>query len=403
MSDPGAVLALPRPATIQAALRKTTEALAHELGRPGTSAPAWSEFEWRIARAVASLHGISPLLASHLRWHGPHGWRQFLDGQRQHTVLRAARLQQSLGLIQTHAQAQQVGFVALKGVALCDLGLYAEGERPMSDLDLLVCEKDAAAMTRALAAAGFTPTHASWKEQVFEPAGPAQAAPFGEHADNPIKVDLHTRISERLPRQLVDISALIAPATLRSGLNPYASRAALMTHLLLHAAGEMVFRTLRLIQVHDIGLLAAQLSADDWAEVLAQRVAPWGLWWALPPLSVVARYYPSVPTAVLAALHDAGPAALRQLALRRLIADVSYSNMRRSALPGIDWTRSLGERLGYTAERTLLTARTLLRASRPRARSANQEPGEPVLRWHRLRPLRPATLKAVHAALDGPA
>ena len=193
---------------------------------------------------MASLHGISPLLASHLRWPGPPGWQQFLHEQRQHTVLRAARLQQSLQLIETHARAENVGFVALKGVALCELQMAQRGERPMSDLDVLVREDASAAMTRALVAAGLRQTNASWKEQVFVPVGSAQAGGFGEHADNPIKVDLHTRISERLPRQLVDISALIAPATLRIGLNPYASRAALMTHLLLrHAAGEMVFHS----------------------------------------------------------------------------------------------------------------------------------------------------------------
>ena len=163
---------------------------------------------------------------------------------------------------------------------------------------------------------------------------------------------------------------------------------------------------LRLIQLHDIGRLGAQLSAHEWAEVLDQRAAPWGLWWALPPLSLVARYYPSVPPAVLAALHDCGPAALRRLARARLIADVSYSNMSRSALPGIDWSRTPAERLSYTAERTILSVRTLLRAAQLRAPAGNQEAADPspqAVRWHRLPPLRPATLKAVHAALASPA
>ena len=403
MNDPGGVL--PPLAAIQAALRKTTEGLAHQLGRPGPQTPDWSDFEWRIARAVSALHGISPVLAARLQWQGPQGWRQFLDEQRHHTQVRAARLQQSLQLIGEHAQRQRVGFVALKGVALCELGIYTPAERPMSDLDLLVREDGAPAMTRALMDVGLRPTHASWKEQVFEPESAPEAGKFGEHADNPLKVDLHTRIGERLPARLVDISPLIAPATLHHGRNPYASRVALMIHLLLHAAGEMVFRTLRLIQLHDIGLLSAQFSAEEWREVLRQQSAPWGLWWALPPLSLVARYYPSVPPAVLAELHGSGSRAMHRSA-RALVSDVSYSNMLRSALPGIDWTRSPGERLNYAAERALISARALLSAPQRPAAAASQQvlsPQPPKTPWHRLRPVRPATLRAVQAALTAPA
>ncbi len=396
---------LPPLGQVEAALRRTTEELAAQLGRPQAQVPDWSEFEWRVARAVAALHGISPVLCSHLRWPGPAGWQQFLEGQRLHTVARAARLQSSLQLIGTHALAERVGFVALKGVALYEFGVYAPGERPMADLDLLVREADTPAIMRVLGAAGFAPSHASWKEQVFAPLDAGNAGAFGEHADNPIKVDLHTRISERLPRQLVDISPLIMPGTLHDGLNHYTGRAALMTHLLLHAAGEMVFRTLRLIQLHDIGCLAARLSTDDWSQVLRQRAAPWGLWWALPPLTLVARYYPSVPAPVLAAVQEASPPALRHLAQARVVSDVSFSNMRRSALPGIDWTRSWAETLSYAAERAFLTARTLLRRSRARALTGSAAAGaaaESPARWHRLRPVRPATLKALRGALAGP-
>ncbi len=395
---------MPPLATIQAALRKTTEALAQQLGQPGSQAPEWSGIEWQIARAVAALHGISPVLAARVQWRGPQGWQQFLDEQRRHTQLRAARLRQSLQLIAEQAQRENVGFIALKGMALCELGICTAAERPMSDLDLLVREADANAMTRALEAVGLRLTNASWKERVFEPAGAAQAGNFGEHADNPIKVDLHTRIGERLPSQLVDISALIAPGALHAGLNPYPSRIALMLHLLLHAAGEMVFRTLRLVQVHDIGLLAARLSAHEWQELLSQRAAPWGLWWGLPPLSLVARYYPSVPPAVLVELEGGSSRALRRRA-RALISDVSYSNMLRSALPGIDWTRSAGDSLSYAAERALVSARTLLGASPTPAATAGPQAGgtqPPKSIWHRLRPVRPATLQAVRAALAGP-
>jgi len=52
---------------------------------------------------------------------------------------------------------------------------------------------------------------------------------------------LHTSLKERLPRAEVDVSRLIDSSKLLPGINGYPSRAALMTHLVLHAAGAMVF------------------------------------------------------------------------------------------------------------------------------------------------------------------
>jgi hypothetical protein len=39
---------------IQAALRMTTETLAHSLAQGSTLTPAWSDYEWRVARAAAA-------------------------------------------------------------------------------------------------------------------------------------------------------------------------------------------------------------------------------------------------------------------------------------------------------------------------------------------------------------
>src|SRR5262245_42333391 len=78
--------------SIRAALAKTTETLARDIVQPGTQAPAWSDFEWRVAKAVAALHGISSLLDRRLAWRGPDHWHEFLAGQRRHTALRHHRI-----------------------------------------------------------------------------------------------------------------------------------------------------------------------------------------------------------------------------------------------------------------------------------------------------------------------
>jgi hypothetical protein len=395
-------VSLPPFAALQVALRATTEGLAHTLGRPEASrvAPAWSETEWRVARAVAALHGVSPVLARRLRWQGPSGWQEFLAEQHAQTRARAVNLSVLLGSLDVAARARGLPFVPLKGTALERLGLYEPGERPMADIDLLVRPADGAAMAQVLADLNFRETDKFWKERVFEVVGAARAGSFGESAGNTAKVDLHTHVEELLPRRGIDITALVLVPQLRPGLNPYPSRAALMSHLLLHAANEMLLRTLRLIQLHDLGLLCVQMSEADWEALLALRYGACGLWWAHPPLALLERYYGSVPAAVLAASRDGCPVSLREMCAHCTLTDVSYSNLRRSAFPGISWVQGSAERLAYVTERTWLSVRTLLRpAAPPEGRPAAAAADAVRVRWYGLRPVRPATLNAVRAAL----
>src|SRR5579859_6414913 len=123
---------------LQAALRKTTETLAQELAEPTDNVPVWSDFEWRIARAVSAMHGVSSLLSNALRWDGPAGWQQFLQEQQAHTAARHQRIQGLLSRIDGRACTDGIAVVALKGAELYASGLYVQGERPMADVDLLV-------------------------------------------------------------------------------------------------------------------------------------------------------------------------------------------------------------------------------------------------------------------------
>ena len=310
------MIKLPPLPHMELALRQATELFAAELARPGSASPNWTEFEWSMARAAAVLQGVTPLLADVLRWRGPVEWQRFLSQQRIHTAVRHQRILALLARIDEHARRSGLAIVPLKGAALHQLGVYSGGERPMADVDLLVVEAELPRVTQILHELGYLNTSVSWKEREFEPAQQATAvvqaaaAGFGEHADRPIKIDLHTRVAERLPLRIADVSALIHPPQPHPGLNSYPSVAALFAHLLLHAAGNMVGCALRLIQLHDLALLAARMRTDDWARLLAFRCdrAPW---WAVPPLELVARYYPqTIPGDVLATLRAGLPASI---------------------------------------------------------------------------------------------
>lgn len=181
-----------------------------------------------------------------------------------------------------------------------------------------------------------------------------------------------------------------------------------MAHLLLHAAGAMVFRSLRLVQLHDMALLSTRMSPHDWDELIAGGIRASGLWWALPPLAQLGRYYGTVPVRVEQAAAAACPPRLQRASRAQLLSDISYSDLRRVAFPGIGWIRSASEIPGYVGERILISAAALRSASRgktgarmPSAPTAGSERASRE-RWTAGRPVRPLTLNAVRLALAQP-
>src|SRR5579859_5978779 len=104
---------MPPIAAVQAALRRITESLATSLGELDVEPPAWSELEWRLAPAVAAIHGISPLLAGALRWQGPPHWASFLADQRRHNLLRQQRIEELLATIDERSRSAGIAIVAL--------------------------------------------------------------------------------------------------------------------------------------------------------------------------------------------------------------------------------------------------------------------------------------------------
>ena len=403
--------ALPPLMTIAAALGKTTEFLARELVAPTAHPPAWTDFEWRIARAVVSLHGISAQLYAALRWAGPDSWRQFLAEQRDHAVGRHLQIKRRLDVIDSEARRRGITLVALKGAALYAREIYTAGERPMADIDLLVRPNAAEATAQLLGSCGYIVDYIHRRHQVFRPANSTipPADRLGEHIDNPIKVEVHTRIAEPLPILGTDITALIFPRSAHAGLNEYPSAASLMMHLLLHAAGNMRARALRLIQLHDLALLAAQFGEDDWEELLTPRPYDRGPWWAFAPMMLTARYYPGViPPSVLAQLRTHCPTLLRKHTHRQGLVGVSWSNILIEPFPGVEWSRTPGEALRFMRSR-IWPSRDALRELNEGAAlipDVSAVPwyglshGKRVLRWIFTRPPRVQTLLVVRAALS---
>ncbi|MBV8974811.1 MAG: nucleotidyltransferase family protein [Sinobacteraceae bacterium] len=397
---------LPPLVSVANALRTVTEHLAQELSGLRSTAPEWSGVDWRIARAVASMHGVSGVLAEKLRWQGPEDWCAFLHQQREHIARRQLRLWELLDRLGERCRLENVPVQVLKGTALHLAGIYAHGQRPMADLDLLAAPRHALKAAKILATLGFAAGRRTVKHQTFEPQEAKGACSFGEYSDNPLKIELHQRICEPLPHRLTDISHLILSADAPPGLNTYPSRSALMAHLLLHTAGGMAYRTVRMIQLHDIALLARCLTEGEWEQLIE-----WRPWWAWPPLMLCGRYYrAAVPEKVLAAARACCPRLLRLCCARQCLSDVSLSRLGLEAVPGIEWARSPAEALAFAARR--IVPRSEVLADRKYASATDPSLAQSdwaalsqsrrILRALRARTPRPWPLHNVRAALAEP-
>jgi hypothetical protein len=399
---------LPSLTIIDAALRKTSDTLARELAAPGELQPAWNEFEWRMARAAAAIHGISPLLATTLRWQGPPAFSTFLQQQRAEVQARHARIEQLLQQLDTAAQAAGIAMLALKGASLHRMGFCRAGERPMADIDLLVKPQDGERAAQLICGQGYLESISSWRHRCFQPADAPRELVLGERADLPVKIEVHTGISERLPLSEVHITDRLT-ATDTPGLQLYASIEATMLHQLLHAAGNMSVRWLRMLQLHDIARIAANMSAQDWERLAGpgESVSRW--WWAYPPLRLTSRYFPgSIPPRVLESFAAVCPRALRIRADRYVLADVSCAGLWVTAAPAVAWAPDLPELVRYLWRRIRPSqedlaavgkfARVQTWAAKDSWYSTSQ--WRRAVKWLTSRPARPQILLAVRLAQE---
>lgn len=387
---------------LRASLTSVTETLANALVHPDCPEPSWTATQWKLARAVAIMQGISPLLARGNRWRGDARWGDFLLEQRLHTQSRHQRIVELGSRLADAARAAGIAFIPLKGDALHALGIYEPGDRPMADLDVLVAPGDLASMVGLIVPLGYRVERDNPAGAVLVPVEPPGRIVAGEHADSLISIDVHAQVCQPMPVTPVDITTELWPDTKVVGANPYRSRAALMLHLLMHAAVNMQWRALRMIQLHDIALLARELSAQDWQALESRRELP--CWW-YPPLALLQRYYPqSIPISLIDAARAATTPLLRAWSPRLRISDVSLSNPGRSVIRALSWCGSVGEAVRYAGRTLRLGAKVLSGGVRDRNTSRVLAPWiTPSRRWSMFQVLlhrpRPETLMMVESVL----
>lgn len=301
-------------------MSEVTEHLCHAAAATtasGRSSPLpaldWSAHRIALAPMLAHLHGIAPLLSlAKIGLPAP-----LTDVFARHRALGAARAQRLLALRDAFvAEARACGAAAipLKGARVCD-ALYVEpGLRPMADLDFLCAGADLEACRMAAMRLGLVGLGGTTRHAVFGSGGARVVAMLAEHPDNPIKVEVHTRLVERFFGDAVDVT----PAMRHPG-----GQIGHAIHALLHASQHAMARTLRFCQIIDIGLIVQRFDRSDW-RALENALLPFGMGWAYAPLALTQAYFPGVVDAdALARARRAAPWLARRATWR--MADVSYS------------------------------------------------------------------------------
>lgn len=379
-------------------------------GGPGDVAAqtaGWGSVEWAKARQAALVHGVAPLLAWRLA--GTPAWealapelRAYCAEQLELNTRRVALMFADLGAIAAAAAAAGVEIVALKGAPMA-LRYYPEPAlRPMADLDVLARPADEPRLARAIGAIGFRLVENTPRHRAYARGEQRVVSYDGEHPDNPRGVEVHTEIAERLHT----IDYTITPALWR-GATPLGGAAGpalapppegLLLHLLIHTSHNIIYRRLRLIQLYDIALLAPQIVAAAWGDLVdgALRAGEARLLYA--PLALAERLFgPLAPAPVLAELAAGTPLGLRRLIERSTPSDLSLCNPREVSLGyRLAWHRSGAAQLRATL-RMLAAPPDAIRQHYPHsARLALaylyhlRHLGAWGLRWLFQRPRRPA-------------
>lgn len=264
----------------------------------------WNDTEWRHAEAVATIHGIAPLLHHHAVPGGaaaPTRWIDFLGREASRNRERIARVLDLRERLAAANRASDLSMVFLKGSDFADR-LYPDASlRPMADLDVLVEPSSLARLDQTARSVGFRRIGKTLRHVMYSWQGRVEWHGRGESAENPIKLDVHCSVPGVSPRASGAFTRFAwaravhrgAPGMRRLGLDD----ACLICHLLLHSSENIAARAARI--VHLIDLQRMFQSRTDWTEVTG-IVRTYRLGWRIyPALVMLDRYFPTTVPATL--------------------------------------------------------------------------------------------------------
>jgi len=257
---------------------RTFELLFHQIDNDdgsSTGIPDHNDPDWDDVRFQTQLHGVGPLFHSCLNeaLHDllPDHIQKYAKEQHHLNGLRIKKMQNILREFLSLTHEENLKIMPLKGSLLVN-GFYKDQAlKPMADLDFLVLEKDLDRLTVILETCGLSYLEKTKLHLVFKNESGVVSIE-GEHPENPIKVELHTRMMFEMSHMEFDITDLAwehsTPGFLGFGSVFKLEDWFLWIHLACHASQHMHDGVLRAIQIYDLQMLSAFLDASGWEKII---------------------------------------------------------------------------------------------------------------------------------------
>jgi hypothetical protein len=222
--------------------------------------------DWNNLPAQAEVHGLTPLLYTHLQAAAipiPASIKEQLQARTmQHSHANRVRAK-TLAEVLAAFQTATIEALVLKGAALAHLVYPQPGLRPMRDVDVLVSKTQARQAQAVLAELGFN-TPAPGADLPLKHLTVAQRQVEGL----PVSLEIHHNLyANGTPAAALEALYPAAIPLTIAGVTAYTlSAEAMLLHVYRHAAN--IFNPLRLIWLADLVSLAERFAAEiDWPRV----------------------------------------------------------------------------------------------------------------------------------------
>ncbi len=318
----------------RAALAPVTEDLARLVAQDDLGTlRQWGEAEWALAPQTAFVLGVGALLYSQLREREqltelPPNFREALARQYQLNRARVMRMLDEWQQVLRALETTHVQLIPLKGIVLLE-NFYDDGaKRPLTDLDFLIRPENSAETRAGLESLGYIVEDHASKLNFVRADNRLPICMDAEHPDNPRRVEVHTRLEDEFRGSTIDWTEQAwtsSRAATHSAITRELDISVLWAHLLSHTSRDFLACRGRLVQLHDLALVARTITSRGcWSSAIAPRGAASARFF-YPALALMRRYFGNViPTTYLDQIAALTPPRLRAWCEEQSLFDVSW-------------------------------------------------------------------------------
>jgi hypothetical protein len=352
-----------RPAEPDATVASVTNQLARWLpSTAGRSALAgWGHADWLAAEWVTYWQNALPWLVRRIQDSGAepsadvYARLRILDRDiRERTRRMLANAVELLAAL----HEEGVDAVPLKGAVLAPRYYPDPLLRPLTDLDILVRERDLVRAGAILSKLDYR-LHSRSAEDVVYIRGEFRG--HGWSPDNVHPVEMHYAVREEYAGLAFDLSDTIWRSSARSaywhGIDALVpDTPVLLLHVCAHATSDWLIRRGRLYQIGDLQLISRRMTPDDW-DVFGAAIGPDNSRYVYPALAFALKYTDlPVPVGLLERLQALTPVRMRAYVDATELAEASQSNSETRSGIGLGIAQMLAR---SRRERVLMWLRSL--------------------------------------------